>query len=421
MRRVFVFAFVAAAVAAAIACGSSDGSTPAEVSPDGATPPSGGDGGTTDDATLPPADGGCTRTAAAADRPRKVVVSHPFGADAGAKTTMFEVLDLDAAGTLTQPSPRVTFSMGTALDTPIVFTPDGEIGLVAQDDGTVGVFRLPAGGGAPVVITPGFDGNKGFYAHAIVMAPDGSRAWVLDENTANNGGGVYELAIGCDGTPSLVGKAVPGDNMQAMALVDATHAVLSARKAFDSAAGKDFHLIDLAAKTTIASAAPFGDNDAIVSSIAVTPDGKYALVSDDGAASSGDRLAVVALSPTAVTQVTVLTTPFPAMVVASPYDNAAIVLNDDSTDQIHVLSYTPASTTTPFAITGELAYKFGKPQIPVTASLIDRGALKGTVFVGENVAARQLRFETDGKVTDVAKLTMPDGLENIVGVIGVQP
>jgi hypothetical protein len=57
----------------------------------------------------------------------------------------------------------------------------------------------------------------------------------------------------------------------------------------------------------------------------------------------------------------------------------------------------------------------------VTASAIDRGSLKGTVFVSENVAVRQLRFEANGTVTDVAKLASPSGNTGIVGVVGVQP
>jgi hypothetical protein len=339
-----------------------------------------------------------------------VVISHPFGADAGAKATEFEVLDLTADGTLSRPSPAVTFSMGTALDAPIVFTPDGEIGLVAQDDGTVGIFRLGASG--PVVIDPAF---KAGYAQRVTVSSDGTRAFVMDPNTDNNNGGVYEIGIGCDGKPTSHGRVVTGGLAYALALLPATptKGVL--------VQGTKLALIDLsgAAPALGASAAPFPDGDAIPSSVAVTPDGKYALVSDDGAI-AGNRIGVVSLGATPA-PVSVLSTPFPAAVVASPYANAAIVLNDDSTDQIHVISYDPSNTAAPFAITGELVYKFGKPQIPVTASTIDRGALKGAVFVGENVAVRQLRFEANGDVTDVAKLDSPAGLTGIVGVVGVQP
>lgn len=361
---------------------------------------------------------GCPRMTAAADRARKVVVSHPFDADGG-KTTAYQVVDLAADGTLSRPSTPVTFAMGTALAAPIVFTPDGEVGLVAQDDGSIGVFRLPAGGGAPVVVHAAFKGA--FYAGGVVLSPDGARAWILDANTEKNGGGVFEVAIHCDGTLAEVGRVVPGGGATAMTFLpgSATTALVAAQKAFDSPAANDLHLVDLGTSKRVASATPFGDLDAIVSSIAVMADGKYALVADDGPV-VGSRVAVVGLVPM-LAPVAILKTPFPAAVVASPFGNAAIVMNDDSTDQIHVLSYDPSKPAAPFVITGELAYKFGKPQIPVTASVIDRGALKGSVFIGENTAVRKVVFMPDGSVVDSAKLSFAGGVESVVGVVGVQP
>jgi DNA-binding beta-propeller fold protein YncE len=407
------------AVAASIACGSSDPSA----SPDGSTGPE-ADGSTlegspgSDASSAPDATASCPRAAAPAERPRKVVVSHPFGATAGVKAKDFEVLDLSTAGTLTRPSTPVTFAMGTALSKPIVFTPDGEIGLVAQDDGSVGIFRLPASG-PPVVIEAAY--KSGFYAGSTVLSADGTRFWITDQNTAPNGGGVYEVTLGCDGKPGAAHLVVPGGGATAMALLPGapTTAVLAARKAFDSAASKDVHVVDLAGRSLVASAAPFGDQDAIPSSVAITQDGKYALVADDGVI-VGNRVAVVALGAQ-LAPVSLLSTPYPAMVVMSPFGNAAIVLNDDSTDQIHILKYDAANTSAPFSITGELVYKFGKPQIPVTASWIERGSLKGTVFIGENVAVRQIRFGAAGDVTDIAKLASGPGNEGIIGVVGVQP
>jgi DNA-binding beta-propeller fold protein YncE len=268
------------------------------------------------------------------------------------------------------------------------------------------------------VVHAAFQG--GFYAGGVVLAPDGSHAWVLDSNTAANGGGVYEIAIGCDGTLTSRGLVIPGGGATAMTLLpaDPTKALLAARKAFQSAANTDVHVVDLAGHTLIGSAAAFGDMDAIVSSIAVMPDGKYALVADDGVV-VGSRVAVMSLVP-GLAPVSILPTPYPAAVVASPFGNAAIVLNDDSTDEIHVLSY-DATKPAPFVITGELAYKFPKPQIPVTAATIDRGALRGTVLIGENVGVRRVVFSANGAVTDTQKLSFPDGIPNVVGVVGVQP
>jgi DNA-binding beta-propeller fold protein YncE len=134
---------------------------------------------------------------------------------------------------------------------------------------------------------------------------------------------------------------------------DPTKAVLAATAATDSTINQDVHLIDLALGKRIASASAFGDGKAIVASVAVAPDGKFALLADNGL-NAGSRLAAVAVSPSALTAAgSLLTTPYPDGVAISPYDNSAFVLNDDSTDQIHLLSYTqrplsrsPASSST---------------------------------------------------------------------------
>jgi len=64
-----------------------------------------------------------------------------------------------------------------------------------------------------------------------------------------------------------------------------------------------------------------------------------------------------------------------------------------------------------------------KPQLPSFASLIDRGTLKGRVLIAENTAVRQVAFEPDAGIVDVAYLNFDHdgGLDEIVGVIGVSP
>ena len=395
----------ALALAALEACGSSgapNGASPADASvrSDGTAPgPADGgpeasaneggpaDGGGSDGLAAGDAGAGCARTPAPADRARYVVASHPFAADGGA-AAVFEVLDLSQGGALTRPATPVLFAMGPASNAPIVFTPDGEVGLVAQDDGTIGVFRLDAAG-TPTVVHAGYRGV--FYAMQLVVSADGSHVYGLDLDTAPNKGGVYELAIGCDGTLSNEALVVPGGNAYAMALVPTapTEALLAAGAAFGSPATADTDLVDLASLSLIGSTEAFGGDagSALPSSVAVAPDGKYALVADNGI-TAGSRLAVVGISAPHLTAVGVLATPSPTAVVISPFDNAALVLNDDSTDQIHVLTYDPANAATPFVLTGQLAYKFPPPQIPTTASVIAQGSLMGTVFVSENTAVR---------------------------------
>ena len=380
-----------------------------------------GDAATDASTTASDAGMGCARTPAAADRARFLVASHPFAVDGGTATT-FEVLSLSETGTLARPATPVTFSMGPASNAPVLFTSDGQVGLVAQDDGTIGVFRLDASG-APSVVNAGYRGA--FYASQLTLSADGSHVYALDPDTASNHGGVYELAIACDGTLSGERLVIPGGTAYVMALLpsDPTRALLSAGAAFNAPASADTELVDLASPSLLASTQAFsGDAGAsIPSSVAIAPDGKFALIADDSVA-AGNQMAVVALSASNLTPVGVLSTPYPTAVVISPFDNAALVLNDDSTDQIHVLTYDPSSPTAPFVITGQLAYRFPPPQIPVTASLISRGMLEGTVFVGENTAVRQVTFTASGQVNDTAQLVFPgSAFDTIVGVVGVQP
>ncbi|MEO7110182.1 MAG: hypothetical protein ABI183_07090, partial [Polyangiaceae bacterium] len=336
----------------------------------------------------------------------------------GDAASLFEVLSLSADGTLTRATPNVTFSMGPASTSSIVFTPDGKVALVAQDDGTIGVVRFDASG--PVVVHAAFKGP--FYAGSIVVDPTGAHAYVLDADTSNNGGGVYQVDIACDGSLTSKGLVVPGGTANQMAFVPSTsRAVLAAGGAFNAPDGSDTDLIDFSGSTPSLVASGFGfvDGGAIVSSVTVMPDGKFALAADNGII-VGNRLAAIALP--SMKNAGILATPNPAALVASPFDNAVLLLNSDTADAIRVISYTPDAST-PFSIAGEIAYVNPKPQLPSFASLVARGTLKGRVLIAENTAVRQVAFEPDAGIVDVSYLNFDDdgGLDQIVGVIGVAP
>ena len=94
-----------------------------------------------------PARDPCERAPAAAERPRKVVISHPFksGPASRNRADVFAVWELSADGELARTPQR--FAMGRAADgQDIVFTPDGRIGVVVQEDGSLGVFRFTPDG-----------------------------------------------------------------------------------------------------------------------------------------------------------------------------------------------------------------------------------------------------------------------------------
>lgn len=417
-----------AAGLAAAACGSDGGTSPTPANAGG----SDGGAATTDDGSVSNSEGGtplgpdggpvgtsCPRTLAAADRARKAVVSHPYVEGGGSKADLFEVLDYSTAGVLTKTGD--TFHMKPAY-TAVQFTPDGKIGIVAQDDGTLGVFTFDDAG-KPTVIHAAFQGA--FYAAHVVISPDGTRAFVLDQQTENNHGGVYQVAIGCDGTLTDQGLVVPGGTAHAMAFLpgDSSKAILAGGKALTSPPSTYAHELDFsgAAPQLLANGAVFPDDNAIASWIAITPDSKFAVITDDNslADGAGNRMSAVALDT--LTALPPIATDNPAAIVMSPFGNAALLLNSDGTDALHVVKYDPSNATKPFEIGAEVAYVGGKTQLPTLPVVFDRGALKGRVLVSEVSAIRQLTFNADGSVTDQGLFEFGDASADIVGSFGLQP
>jgi hypothetical protein len=385
--------------------------------PDAAVDASADDASPDTDASMPYP--GCDREPAAEDRTRYVVVSHPFGASGS--SPRFEVLTLSADGELSVPG--TTFELG---DRPtgggeIAFTPDGQVGLVALDDGTLGAFTLDEAG-TPTVTHAGFAGP--FYAGGVVVDPSGSRAYVLDHDAMpERGGGVYEVAIRCDGTLVDMGRVLAAAGPRVLRFGDDDGMLLTARSVDGGgAAGDDVYALSRTPPFGfVGGVDAFGDDDAITTEIAITADGRFALVADNSLISV-NRVAVVGLdgaSPTAVQVLSPIPDPFD--VVTSPFGDSAIVISGVDGDAILALDYDPMDTATPFSIRGELTYVGTNPQLPANAVLVDRGGLKGLVLVAENVAVRRVRFEPGGEVTDLGAFGLGGGVEAIVGILGVTP
>jgi hypothetical protein len=360
--------------------------------------------------------GGCHRTPGPADAVRKVVVSHPFDAS-GNKADTYEVLDLSASGELSRPG--TSFQLGRSTLGEIAFTPDGKVGLVAEEDGKLGVFRFDANG-APQVVDAAFDG--GFYAGSVVVDPGGDVAYVLDDEWRNNGGGIYAVPLGCDGTPGTPHLVAAAKLPAGLAFLpgDPSRALLASKDVLSVPEGNGAHLLSWGdPPSVLGSAAPFPDTGAIVSSAVVTHDAKFALIGDNDITSSANRIGVVGLAPMAALQVL---SPIedPLDFAVSPYDNAALVVSGFG-NAIFKLAYDPSNGAAPFSLGSELAYQGGKPQLPGYAVSIDRGALTGLVLVAENTAVRRVRFEKDGSITDLGAFSVGSGTTADVGAIGVQP
>jgi hypothetical protein len=361
---------------------------------------------------------GCGRALGPADGPRRVVVSRPYDA-AGANANVYEVLSLSAAGELARPG--TTVELGRAIGGEIAFTPDGAVAIAVQEDGTLGVVRFEPDG-TPAVVHAAFKGS--FYAGSVVVMPDGDHALVLDPNWRNNGGGLYRVAIGCDGTLKDEGLVAPAKLAGGLALLAGGRGVLAAADVLASKAGDSAFLLDLgaAAPKLLGGADAFGDENAIVSATVATHDGKFALIGDNNA--FGDvpnRVAVVAVQPNGLAATQVLT-PLedPISIAVSPFDDAALVVSGFG-NAFFALAYDPANAGAPFSVLGEVAYKGKKPALPASAVTITRGGLTGRVLVAENLGIRSVAFHAGAPIEDLGLYAFGGGTEQITGALGVSP
>jgi hypothetical protein len=362
---------------------------------------------------------GCARAPAAADRTRFVVIAHPYDKD-GKSLPAFEVLELSAAGMLTRSSPPRTFMLGFRMPFGnISFTPDGKIGLAPLDNGKLGIFALAADG-TPTVLDPGFTGS--FYADRVVMHPSGERAWVVDTNTRENGGGIYEIEIACDGQIVDRGQVAAARSPGGLAFAG-TRGVIAARDVLDSPkTGSDLHVLDFTttAPTYAAGGDVFGDDDQMFSGFALSRDGSTAFVGDSNFGGT-NRVAVAAIGASGVSARQVITMiTDPSGIAASPFGDAAIVTSSQPPGEgIYVLD--TGGSGGAWRNRGKLAVIGGNAELPGDLVQIDRGALDGRVLISELSRIRQVTFAAGGAVNDAGSLVFGSGLDEICGAIGVQP
>jgi hypothetical protein len=346
-----------------------------------------------------------------------VVVSHPF-LGPGQKGKGYEVLELSAEGALAKTGK--SFEMRTTVYGEIVFTPDGKLGFVVQEDGTLGVFSLADG--EPKVLHEGY--NPGTYVTRAVMGPEGDRLYLLNGQWRENGGGVYAVKIGCDDTLTNEGLLAASKLPGALAFVPGKPgvALLAAVDVLDSTAAHSAHQLDLGGKTLQGGADAFGDQDAIVASAVVTGDGAFGLISDVSEFSGvPNRIAVVALGAS-VTPVQVITpVDNPVSMLASPFNNRILVASGYG-NALRSLRPTPSSSSGQFVDDGALTYKGKKPQLPGDMVMVGRGKLRGRVLLSEVDGVRQVQFaQDDAPPADLGLFDLQGGVESIPGAIGVQP
>jgi hypothetical protein len=372
----------------------------------------------TGDETDPPVAEGCRAEPGAADRDRLVMVAYPYGAS-GAQAQAWGVFTLSTDGELSDTGARV--DMGRGYDGHVAFTPDGSIGMVAQDDGSLGVFEAVSAGEVRV-IHQRLEGA--FYASAVVSDPTGEWAWIVDGNWAENGGGLYRASIDCDS-----GELGPAERVVEAKLPawygflhgDLDRALLVGREVGGASGGEDAFLVEAGEQPTLLGGADlFGDDEAIFAGVALSFDDATLLVGDNaGFSHIPNRVAVAAVGEQGLEPLQVLPeVDDPVDIVSSPYNDKALVLSGFS-DALFELDYQPGAAE-PYTLRGEPSYSGAGPALPTAAAMVARGSLKGLVLITENQGVRRVRFEP-GAVRDLGMTSFGSGLDFIPGAIGVQP
>lgn len=379
----------------------------------------------------------CVRTPRADDATRYVVVSHPFTNE----FTVGNVFSVHSLGIDGAVRPLSTFELGGGQHAgSIAFTPDGRIGAVAiesadnENRGAVAVFRLDDDG-TPHVVHAAFAGE--FYAESVRFDPDGQHLYVTDGNAVQNGGGVLAFDVACDGTLGAM-RRVSASSSAAPPVwfPDSTRAWFPGDRFVGAPSDADtLHVLDLGANgpTRVGSGNVFGQSTSIRMG-AVSNDGAIALFSAWNGSVGGPRVIAARLdgdTPTLAAEwgpdqgllggaEVVLTSPFGnAFFVSSADGDGAYVIRDrgigdagsgDAGGRLGALE--------------ELTYETGRPELSSAGAVITRGALRGRIVLGENVALRQFQFQPDGSIRDVSETIIPgdeSDAKRIVGAIGVTP
>lgn len=356
---------------------------------------------------------GCRAGAPRVDATRYAVVSHPYGA-AGRASNAWEVLAFGPDGTWSVLDQ--SFEMGRGNLGPVAFTPDGSLGMAVQDDGTLGVFTLDEAG-VPTVVEAGWSADDALYASQVVFAPSGERAWVLDGNWPDNGGGIFEVAIDCTtGAPSLVGRVASSKLASHLFLHDDGTWTLIADGVLDSEAGEAWRL-DPAGPSILGSAPLFDYDDAITGGAAMT--GEWLLVGDNSAFSGVDnRVAIARRSGDGIEAIQAIA-PLEDPIAIAAHGDTALVASGFG-DALYVLHRDPSDAATPWSSQGELTYEGAAPQLPAAVVAIDAPDGSAWMLTAELSGVRTTI--SDGTtVVDRGLFDLGAGQDRIVGTLGIQP
>jgi hypothetical protein len=254
--------------------------------------------------------------------------------------------------------------------------------------------------------------------YSITFAPNSNRAYA--PSFVLGVSGVFAFDVGCDGTITDRGRFLAGEGSFLTFLPNGKQAVLAGRAAGNSPPLEfDTFLIDMQRASLIAQGRIAGGSmSGEFSSLAITPDGRYALMTDR-APHIGQHLGIVEVSTMHGPRT--IPVPDPTEVLASPFNDAALVVSEGS-NEIYDLAYNPSNIDEPFKVRGVVPHTFGRPKDLFSAVQITTGHLKGRVLATDGNTIRQLQFAEDGSLSNVSRFVMPGTSErDTLWTIGIQP
>jgi hypothetical protein len=312
--------------------------------------------------------------------------------------------------------------MGRATYGRVQWSPDGSLGVVAQADGSLGIFTVDEDLNVSVVETR-WDG--GFYAGNVWFDPSGERAYVVDGNWEESGGGVWEVTFDCStGAPETVGRILAARNPSTYLPLpdDPDRALLTGFRAPGGEPDHALSLLDRTSHSALSSADLFPYEDPIPSDTALldTSEGGLVVVGDNSLfAGASNRIAAAWISGDTLVPAGDLELEDPVSLAASPFGDALLVSSGFGDTLAHVRL--GADPEAPLEPAGAPTWRGARPSLPADLVVIRRGSLEGLVLLSELEGVRRLRFSPGGDLEDLGLSPAAGGYVGIMGAIGVQP
>lgn len=350
------------------------------------------------------------------DRPRVVLIGHPFTAKPAVPGTDIRSMSLEPGG--------LPVDDGMLLDVGVrparmAFVPSGAYALVVGDDGDV--VSVQVGNAQHMNVVDAVKLPSADYGDIAVSA-DGTIAWVVGLNV-NETSGVSVVHVGCDGALTVDEAGFLNIRLtESMAVLpgEQTAVLLGGQAVFAPVDPHDLRLLGRDGDAWIELGAYDVFQDFVnTGRIAASPDGSTVLVPNASVFSDEEgQIAVLSTAGGTLTEIDRITTLHGVSEALFGLDGQTALISRPEVNRVAILSDMGAGLEP----TGEIKGLGLADQMV----LIRRGSLAGTVLIpsvdsngGPNLAV--LRIDGVGVVSDLGQVELGSGSLDIPDAIAVMP